>query len=973
MTTAQLSHGNADDIVVIGTRASLQSAIARKKNAGTVVDSIVAEDISQFPDKNIGEALQRITGVQLTRDFGEGTQVSIRGVEPDLNRVEINGVTLLGQGGAGQRGADFRELASELVKSIDVFKGFTADMTEGGIGGTVSIETRKPLELKEPLLAVTASGQYLETTKTFKPRGNITAGKKFFNDRLGVLVNFTYDKNDTRGDFLRNTEWTRFFGNADQTDLNNDNVKITPNANFDNISTPEQCDAVPTDGLDGATRSDCWAQFAEYVPRIPRYGQWIRNDERISGIATIQYAVTDDFDVYVEYQRNERNNHLTDYNYSVDVTAASRIDTSGNCATCTFDDDGNLIGFNTAPTAPGATTGAGSIFSTSKRDFAYKQKSEYKTLGFNWNKDTFRITGFGIKSKGTTRSDSQNMILNASIPGIRVDLDPTSGTPTFTFPEGADPQDTNTYLNPTVAVPGAPVVAAYQYRPEEIDVSEDQYKLDGDFEVGNGFLRMIEVGAQYRKSTSTAYRGGTNFVNENGDFVPTPNITANVSLGPTNTDLAFPPGGPQATSLTWTREKFADFLSQATEMTPGHFFPVGGGEGAPDSWLAPNYNNFGNYFDTQYINHDRVREVNGIPQTPAHNVRENIWAGYMKGNFEFDAFGLPVTGNVGVRYVRTKDVATGSFTRRELRPGTTPGTTTTVTVYAGTVSMENTYEDWLPSFNASIGLVPDVLIARVGAAKVMARPRPTDLVPNANCVFDEAGGTLPNTCTAGNPELKPYRANQYDINLSWYPNRDTLVSAAVFYKDIKSFIIPNVTTFNVDLFGDGELFDVRQPVNGKGARITGLELSAQTAFTFLPAPFDGFGIQVNYTYSKADNVGLFSQLTGEELDFPGLSKHSYNIIGYYDRDWLNVRVAWNARSKYLRSPAERSGNPVYADGTGYLDAKATFRIPNFYGASLFIEGKNLTKETERMTSGSIRMTEYSYSGRRFFIGASFKL
>ncbi|MCH8686178.1 TonB-dependent receptor plug domain-containing protein [Pedomonas mirosovicensis] len=98
MTTAQLSHGNADDIVVIGTRASLQSAIARKKNAGTVVDSIVAEDISQFPDKNIGEALQRITGVQLTRDFGEGTQVSIRGVEPDLNRVEINGVTLLGQG-----------------------------------------------------------------------------------------------------------------------------------------------------------------------------------------------------------------------------------------------------------------------------------------------------------------------------------------------------------------------------------------------------------------------------------------------------------------------------------------------------------------------------------------------------------------------------------------------------------------------------------------------------------------------------------------------------------------------------------------------------------------------------------------------------------------------------------------------------------------------------------------------------------
>ncbi|WP_334181416.1 TonB-dependent receptor plug domain-containing protein [Novosphingobium sp.] len=109
-------------IVVVGTRASLESAIARKRGADTVADSIVAEDVSQFPDKNIGEALQRITGVQLQREFGEGVAVSIRGVEPDLNRVEINGVSLLGNSGSGERGADFRELASELVKSIDVFK-----------------------------------------------------------------------------------------------------------------------------------------------------------------------------------------------------------------------------------------------------------------------------------------------------------------------------------------------------------------------------------------------------------------------------------------------------------------------------------------------------------------------------------------------------------------------------------------------------------------------------------------------------------------------------------------------------------------------------------------------------------------------------------------------------------------------------------------------------------------------------------
>ena len=229
------------EIIVTGTRASLQSAIERKKNSGTTVDSIVAEDIASFPDKNVGEALQRITGVQLQRDFGEGVAVSIRGVEPDLNRVEINGVTTLGQGGLGQRGADFRELASELVKSIDVFKGFTADMTEGGIGGTVSIETRKPLDLRGPLLVATASAQYHDTSDTIRPRGNLTFGtNRLLDNRLGFLVNLTYDNSVTRNDYVRNTAWARI------GDLNGDNRKITSRPAFDDISTLAGCAAVPT-------------------------------------------------------------------------------------------------------------------------------------------------------------------------------------------------------------------------------------------------------------------------------------------------------------------------------------------------------------------------------------------------------------------------------------------------------------------------------------------------------------------------------------------------------------------------------------------------------------------------------------------------------------------------------------------------------------------------------------------------------
>jgi len=198
-----------------------------------------------------------------------------------------------------------------------------------------------------------------------------------------------------------------------------------------------------------------------------------------------------------------------------------------------------------------------------------------------------------------------------------------------------------------------------------------------------------------------------------------------------------------------------------------------------------------------------------------------------------------------------------------------------------------------------------------------------------------------------------------------------LLSAALFYKDIKTFVLDRQLHANVDLFHDGTLFDVRQPINGAGAKILGLELSAQTAFTFLPSPFDGLGGILNYTYSDATDVGLTNSLTGEKLTFPGLSEHSYNVIAYYDKGPLNVRIAYNGRTDYLRSAAERSGNPVFNDGSEYLDAKITYRFlhPQL---SLFLEGKNLTGQTERTTSGDIRMSDYSYPGKRYFAGASMK-
>ena len=163
-----------------------------------------------------------------------------------------------------------------------------------------------------------------------------------------------------------------------------------------------------------------------------------------------------------------------------------------------------------------------------------------------------------------------------------------------------------------------------------------------------------------------------------------------------------------------------------------------------------------------------------------------------------------------------------------------------------------------------------------------------------------------------------------------------------------------------------------KPSNGTGATVSGVEFSAQTAFTFLPAPFDGFGGSFNLTYNHAANVGLFNSLSGEELPYPGLSKTSYNIIFYYDKGAFNARLAYNARSRYLVTVAERSGNPKFAEGTGYLDAKFTYRVPNS-NLQLFVEGKNLTGETEFSNSGEdVRNSDFSYSGKRYFAGLSVK-
>ncbi|MGV7207001.1 TonB-dependent receptor [Oxalobacteraceae bacterium A2-2] len=187
--------------VVVSTRRSQQSSIERKKNSATAQDSIVAEDVGSLPDRNIGEAISRIAGVAIDRgDFGEGVNVSIRGNGPELTRVELDGQGVRSAGGSDMNGGgdgratEFRQLSADLIKSVDIVKGSTADMTEGSLGGGIIIKTRTSLEFDKPFVSLRLAGSKNSLNKEWDPDANLIMSKKFLDNRLGVLMNASLQK-----------------------------------------------------------------------------------------------------------------------------------------------------------------------------------------------------------------------------------------------------------------------------------------------------------------------------------------------------------------------------------------------------------------------------------------------------------------------------------------------------------------------------------------------------------------------------------------------------------------------------------------------------------------------------------------------------------------------------------------------------------------------------------------------------------
>jgi TonB-dependent receptor len=993
---ASVAPGNV--VVVAGTRLSVASAIDRKLRASTVVDSIVAEDIGQFPDKNVGEALSRVTGVQLSRDFGEGSQVSIRGVEPDLNRIEINGMSVLGTNGTAGRGAELRELASELIGSIDVYKGITADMTEGGVGGTVRINTRKPLDFKKPTIATTLSGEQSSSRGGVQPRGNLIMADKYLDGKLGIMANFVYDKVLTQNDYARNTSW-RFLQDWDNSP---EKTVTSTNPALAGINSKAGCSA-----LSGTQKTDCEKQWYDYSPGIARYGLWTRDHKRSSGELTAQYQFSKDFSAWASYQANTQRQRLNDRNFGTDFGNVNRLANAGNapvynaagvpsggtCVSPTGTPESMVVNnhYVTSYTVGNCLNVAGQggqgAFSTSARDFQLDIDSRYATSGFNFKRGRLEVEGLLGTSRSNYDSDSNSIAMTQNAPGLQVNLD-AQGLPHFTFPAGYSPDSPNSYVQ-----------AQLQYRPSETKNKEDQAKVDFKYRLSTPFFTKIWFGAQARKSTSKQYNGGGYLANA-GDpgstaddvNVMTANVNQTAIYDPLYTGSAQRPNDPQS----FLNSSFATRYVNAAQMaqmagsilgrSPGTFFNgYGKVSGMPAGWASPVYGNATQYFDTSHFNHDYLYSAPGsdgnmYAQIPAFAADERIAATYLRLDYATNLFGYEVDGNFGVRYTRTKEQSAGLYKYQKRQATVNGGSGYTDYVISNSIAkVDNTYHDILPSFNGTVWFIDNVFLARVGWAKAMARPRIDLLAPNATCTEGSGntafgGDGTADDCKAGNPDLKPYRSTNTDFSLEYYPNKESQLSVALFKKDISSYVMENVLAQNVDLFHNGKLWDVTQAVNGEGATTKGIELAGRTALTFLPGWLGGFGVDANYTrmsYSYAKGKERLNVLDGSVLPYPGMSRNAYNLSLWYDQGPWNARLAYAYRDRFFTGGNDVSGNPVFQEKTGFLDAKLQYRYNDH--VTFALEGKNLTNQAQITDAGDLfRVNELAWSGRRYFLSMSIK-
>ncbi|MGQ8364984.1 TonB-dependent receptor [Glaciecola sp. 1036] len=858
-------------IEVTGFRGSLNKSLLEKRTSVNNKETIVAEDIGKFPDLNIAESIQRLPGVAISREGGEGRQITLRGLSPSFTRTTLNGMevpastdgTDSGGGVNGGRGFDYNVFASELFNRVDVQKSPVASMEEGGIAGTVDLYSAKPFDYDGFKVAASLQGGYNSITEEVDPRAAFLISNTFADNTIGVLFSAAMSDRTVRQEGYGTVRWTTpvLDGGGIFADTSSTVVTGTPD-----VGTCED-DGVAVDPI------NCL-----WTPRLPRPDYFGNEQERTGFTGSFQWAPSEDFTLTLDALLSTLDNKRTMYNFfhmfrsTFDEITPTAITIAPN---------GKQV---LAGSYDGVQARIESRLQESTTDF-----SQYVLSGEWFVNDDLTITAMAGTAESDARSEQYryNMTQQGTT-SFAFDFTDNMNAPTVTY--GYDVNNAANYN-----------LSDGRLRATDVLRENDTIKLDAVYETDDV---TIKAGFAYNDR-----------------------------------------------QVTYDEEQINGFPDQSSAVGYAEMMPVDDFGSGFDGPLAPFL-----VADFDAISSDLL-DVTWTPRSAqSWNVGEETQAVYIEMDSRYEIGDMELRANYGVRYVETTTSAEGF-------------------IQGDVVQIENDYKNFLPALNFALSATDDIVV-RLGLTQSMTRPSLSSLNPG-NPSFSYINGTV----SVGNPFLDPFTSNNVDFGVEWYFDDEALLAATVFYKDIDNWIVRSSEERLVDpayynfIDNDPQYdpvialdprtvpYEHSSPINAEERTVSGYELIYQQPFTFLPAPFDNFGISSNYTYVNAD-------------DIEGLSETSYNFTTYYETDNYGARISVNKRDDYLTDFTGSNGNVAHGTtGPTQVDFSSFYNVSE--NLTVTFEVINLTDEYERLFTtgdGTLNlMREYNHTGRQFFLGARYSM
>lgn len=1000
-------------IQVTGLRGSIVRSTLLKQMSNNLIDVISAEDVGNFPDTNVVESMQRITGVQINRtESGDADSFTVRGISQ--NRVELNGRSVAAGEGEG-RNTNLGDIPSSLIDSLEVIKSPTADMKEGSLGATVNLKTKRPLSMKDGIINVNAKALYGDNIKKVYPNLSAIFAKKLEDTKygdFGILFNGSYNNNERSGDILKVNNW----GNkCDAYEKGNNGLIDRSNFN--------KCDTV-------YHAPDSFTQL-----------QYENEQLRESLVTTLQWRPNDSSEYLFEATYNHKRNQQT----RDTLTIANRI---GNdfFDIDTFDervgDDGfyhsfenvvhtgternlyNKFGELTNTVYPVASFDTNSAYLNNSNGQGNQQETTLFSLALQgqWFLDTMEIEAEATYSSSEYQHHYINHSLNFFSGNaltqqnqiLRVDegegFRPVGNLLRVDLSDGDEVAldwQGNSTIDPTQFKLNAAQDDGYTHNP-----TTASFKVDVDYDLDFGDIDTLEFGIRFDRNTmERSHR----FVHK------------------CNRKNAYGANGPNGNSF----EEGVDFscedpsisLTDLMAAYPDAVKTVDGfytdpGVASIDSWIQISQ-------DFWFNNQEDWREVFGYNDFGGYidrpeedyTLTEDSAAAYVKLNAQGElGNGFEYRGNFGVRGVYTN-----------IDSVTTPGSTNLDGELVETTDNKN-YTEWLPSLNLAI--VHDLGIIRLAAAKVMVRPtfgqlKPTGTfntfngcnvfdpsdpygnfsndVPNPNLsaaeqerqeaqlYLKDSGGydnTLPcpgirgSGTVVGTIQLDPYTSNNYDLSFEKYWGEGNSASVAFFYRQVNADIererfiavvgVDPATQYvgeagsgflegeNISSVEGAELWRAKRWINGTQTTRRGVELSYTQFFDFLPEMWTGFGFTANYTLSKGTRpAAKFANDDGEELDF--------SLFGYNDLNTFEDKLA---AARELEASGQIS-NVDLVDDLAFLPVQGLARhsgnLSLFYDKSGINTRISYNYKSKFLTGGNATNPIYTAARGQIDFAANYKI